>query len=158
MKCNKYGGKVVCRWTFYRTCYIILWMINIATPVKQVKFCIVCSKSISWHVRLLKNIELKIIFLRNFVGVGRYFPNLDNTYICDSCLTVITKTKDLRQKCEMNLANISLHQNRQKRVIIHSVSSKDKVKRVTSVSNVTRKCGKKLFISHPESCNKENLK
>lgn len=33
--------------------------LNIATPVKQVKSCIVCSKSTSGHVRLMKNVALK---------------------------------------------------------------------------------------------------
>lgn len=65
------------------------------------------------------------------------------------------KNRDLRQKCEKNLANISLHQNRQKESLFipSPPPPKDKVKRVTSitsVSNFTRKCGKKLFVSHLE--------
>lgn len=65
------------------------------------------------------------------------------------------KNRDLRQKGEKNLSNISLLQNRQKESLFipSPPPPKDKVKRVTSitsVSNVTRKCGKKLFVSHLE--------
>lgn len=66
------------------------------------------------------------------------------------------KNRDLRQKGEKNLSNISLLQNRQKESLFippPPPPPKDKVKRVTSitsVSNVTRKCGKKLFVSHLE--------
>ncbi|XP_062588335.1 uncharacterized protein LOC134250012 [Saccostrea cucullata] len=131
---------------------------NFATPVKQVKSCIVCSKSTSGHVRLMKNIALKSIYVDILSVLDVKFPSLDNIYICDTCLTIITKARELREKCKMNLANLSLHQNRQKRVIVHSVSPK--VKRVTSLNTTTRKCGKKLFTSYPESDNenKENLK
>lgn len=56
---------------------------------------------------------------------------------------VITKTKELKEKCIANLTTNSLQQERQKRIIVHSVSPK--VKRISSLC--TRKCGKKLFIS-----------
>lgn len=81
---------------------------NAATPVKRVKSCIVCSKSTSGHVRLMKNVALKSIFVDILSVFDVSFPNLDNIYICDSCITIVTKTRDLRGKCKANLANISL--------------------------------------------------
>lgn len=57
--------------------------------------------------------------------------------------------RELREKCKANLANISLQQDRQKRIITHSVSPK--VKRISSLP--TRKCGKKLFISRKSARN-----
>lgn len=123
---------------------------NAATPVKRVKSCIVCSKSTSGHVRLMKNVGLLSIFVDILSVFDVSFPNLDNIYICDSCITILTKTRELREKCKANLANISLQQDRQKRIITHSISPK--VKRISSLS--TRKCGKKLFISR--EYNEEN--
>lgn len=116
---------------------------NAATPVKRVKSCIVCSKSTSGHVRLMKNVALKSIFVDILSVLNVSFPSIDNIYICDSCITIITKTKELKEKCKANLTTNSLQQERQKRIIVHSVSPK--VKRISSLC--TRKCGKKLFIS-----------
>lgn len=128
-----------------------------STPVKAVRACLTCNRSSQGHLKNLKNVAMRsIIFRQHFEILNLNIDELikmenDKFLICDTCLKTLDKVSEMRSALKKNIIQHKKHQERYKRLILHSVSPvvkkfKDKVFPVKS-----RRSSKALFkFSSPE--------
>ncbi|XP_052236745.1 uncharacterized protein LOC127848363 [Dreissena polymorpha] len=131
-------------------------MASASTPVKVVRHCFTCNSQTKGRLRNINNVAMRnISFKSHFevLGCDLEEVNTSKFVMCESCLKTLDKVSSMKSVLKTNLNDCKSVHERQKRMILHSISPTVKrfvQNRLTPIK--PRKSVKQLFsANHPES-------
>ncbi|KAH3751481.1 hypothetical protein DPMN_186040 [Dreissena polymorpha] len=131
-------------------------MTSASTPVKVVRHCFTCSSQTQGRLRKINNVARRNITFKTDFEV--WSCDLDevstsNIVMCESCMKTFDKVSSMKSVLKKKLKDCKSVQDRQKRMILHSISPGVKRFAQNRLSPIKpRKSVKQLFsANHPNT-------